>query len=94
MYIEANNTKDFEKQYYEIFNGKSQHETSINLKTNANFWEELTEMPLKNTVNSLKFYNSELLKCNISAKDFKTVFHPKYGNITFVNKDEQGIISL
>lgn len=87
MKIKANNTEDFEKQYYNQFNGEHQINISIELHTVDSFWEELIETPFKNTVASLQFSN-DVVKDNITALSLKTVFHPKYGNITWSNKNK------
>lgn len=77
MRIKANNTEDFENQYYQQFDNKIPMEINIELDTNNTFWEELTKTAYNNSIQSLKFMG-------ITIPDFKSitqVFIPEYGNI-------------
>jgi hypothetical protein len=81
--IVANSIEDFEKQYYCNAGINSPLDISIELNTDDSFWSELINSALKNTIITI---NENLLKENITANDFKTIFCPKYGNITYINK--------
>ena len=81
--ITANSIEDFEKQYYCNAGINSPLEISVELNTDDSFWSELINPTLKNPIIP---FNENLLKENITANNFKTVFCPKYGSITYINK--------
>lgn len=87
MKIQAKGLLEFEKQYYKNrIDNKPTIEVRIELKTDDDFWEELTENQINYAITSMEILGNLLEVDNgfnkeLTSKNFKKVFHYKYGYI-------------
>ncbi len=80
MEIEATTLKDFENQYYKQFNNKIPVELQIRLRTNDDFWKEVTEKTFESSLNIMT--DDEKTKTKELISQFYKVYLPAYGTIT------------
>ena len=80
--IKANNLEDFEKQYYRLVNYIAPFESLIELETDDNFWNILT---IKEAEKQLNRVYPDVDINNVLIIE---LYHPKYGNIKYINKNK------
>jgi hypothetical protein len=73
--IKANNTQDFEKQYYQQFDNRHPFNLNIELETINAFWEEIVKNSYNNSLQSFTDFNKP------EFENIKQIFVPKYGTI-------------